>query len=324
MTTDWPIVVADIGGTNARFARAELHADGSITLDEPVVFPTDDFDRFEDAWPAVIDRLGYTPRAASLAVAGRVSGGKAQLTNARWKFDADELRSALNLDGLVVLNDLAAVAHAVATATDSEVVLIRTAGSPLSAAKSIGVVGVGTGFGFARVERVGRDYKVVATEAGHATFAPTDPFELKLVADLEAELGRVSIETLLSGGGLLRFMRALGSPVEPDADPAPHWEAALDGSDLLAGEALARLLGTLGATVGDLALSQGLDAIVLVGGIVDRVAHLLPSSAFTPRFADKAPMSAQLETIGIFQPGFDHPGLIGAARALEKSLRAGD
>lgn len=313
------LVAADIGGTHARFALARVEYGRVISLDSETTLSTADHPSLESAWAAFATRLGGpTPRAASIAVAGPVSGDVLKFTNNPWTLDRPAFKQQVGLDHLIVINDFAAIAHAVAHLDANH---FRPICGPERALPEVGVVsiiGPGTGLGVAQLICARDDYSVVSTEGGHMSFAPADAFEDALLARLRPRFQHVSAERVVSGPGLLHIYEHLAEIEQPSVrfrDDKALWEAALDGSDSLAAAALERFCMCLGACAGDVALMQGADAVVIAGGLGLRLAEILPRSGFAQRFAAKGRFSAMMAAMNVKLVSYPQPGLFGAAAA---------
>ena len=314
------IVVVDIGGTHARFALAELSGRRVARLGEAVVLRTADHAGLAAAWAAFARTAGRVlPRQAALAVACPVSPGALQLTNNPWTLHTDTLAAELDVDRCILLNDFAAVGHAVAQAAPDHLTPVCGPAGPMPEDGVFTVIGPGTGLGVAMVVKRGGSARVIPTEGGHAGFVPTDAFEDRLAHRLRARFGRVSAERVVSGPGLLAIYETLldeqGIQAAPRGDRAV-WDAALAGTEPLAMAALDHFCRCFGAVAGDLALAQGANAVVLAGGISPRIDAVLPRSGFAARFAAKGRFEAMMQSIPVRLAGHHQPGLFGAAAAF--------
>lgn len=317
------IVTADIGGTHARFALAVL-GDGQVAeLGTPAVLRTNDYPSFQAAWGEFGRRCGAElPRELAIAFAGPVSGDHLQLTNSSWAVSSDQLRRTLGLETLQIVNDFGAVAHAVAALDADSFTHLCGPDQSLAREGVITVLGPGTGLGVALLHR-GADssYEVIETEGGHIAFAPLDTVEDQILAELRAKFGRVSIERVVSGPGLLNIYEALGAPEQ--RLPAMRsdrevWTAALEGTGTLAAAALERFCLCLGAVAGDLALTHGASGVVIGGGIGQRLAGYLQSSGFSHRFTAKGRFKQHLSETPVQLITHPEPGLLGAAAAFAR------
>lgn len=313
------IAVADIGGTNARFALAEIGGDAVVSLGPEATFATSDYPSFGDAWRAFLaDRPGAQPDSLGLSFAGPVGGARVRLTNNAWTIDPDSLR-ALGIGQWVIRNDFGAIAHAAATLDDSYFEPLCGPSGPLPRDGVTTIVGPGTGLGAAIVVSRDGGWSVIETEGGHIGFAPVDAVEERVLERLRERFGRVSAERLASGPGLANLHRALGNP-DDSGDPA-LWQRALDDSDGAARESLQRWCAILGSVSGDLALAHGATAVVVAGGLGFRLRHLLPGSAFGERFVAKDPYEDRMRSIPVRMLAHPQPGLLGAAVAFARAYR---
>jgi glucokinase len=316
-------LVADIGGTNARFALTDPAA-AEVTMQSARSLPNADFASLQHAIEHYLALVGAQPRRAAIAIASPVGADEIRLTNRAWSFSRSELQRALGLRQLTLLNDFGAVAWAVtALQPDERVALHGPLREPLLG--PITVAGPGTGFGVGLlVGSAAEGWRVVETEGGHVSFAPLGEEEETIARWLTARFGRASTERLLSGAGLshidaaLRGEEARPPPGKPGTlrDPAELVAAALDGHDHAARRALARFCAVLGSVAGDAALIHGARTVMIAGGIVPRFLPFLRSSAFRERFLAKGRFAAYLESVAIHVVTHPHPGLLGAAVAL--------
>lgn len=307
------IAVADIGGTHARFALADIEG-GTIRLGEAVTLNTADFASFAEAWAAFARELGPLPRAAAIAAAGPLRGGKIALTNADWVIDAAEVKAKLGLERVTLLNDFAAVAHAAARAGEGDLAHLAGPDRPLSAEGTVTVLGPGTGLGVAAFRRDAHGVTVLAGEGGHVGFAPQDAFEDRLLARLREEHPRVVAEHVVAGPGIAAIHAELSGGVS--ADDRGIWAAIGTGKDALSEAAAERFCAALGSAAGDYAMVHGADAVVLAGGLAGRLREHLPRSLFASRFAAKPRYEAMMADIPIKLLTLPQPGLLGAAAAF--------
>lgn len=319
------IAVGDIGGTNARFAIARIEDGHVVGLDEPLTFATADHASLRLAWNAFAAGIGRPlPRAASLAVATPIRGDVLKFTNSPWVIRPATLAAELDIDDLLLINDFGAVGHAVAHVGQEH--FRRIAGPDIALPRDglITIAGPGTGLGVASLlRRDGRQF-VIETEGGHIDFAPLDSLEEAVLARLRTEHRRVSVERVVAGAGLAAIhatiARLEGKAVEA-RDDKQLWTAALEGSDPLAATALDRFCMALGSVVGDLALAQGANAVVLAGGLGARLADYLPESGFATRFVAKGRYEAMMAAMPVRLITHPQPGLFGAAAAFGERYR---
>jgi glucokinase len=314
------IVAVDLGGTNVRFAIAEVAAGRVQALGPATTLHTAEHSSLAAAWAAYAAHAGRVlPRAAALAVACPISGDVLKLTNSPWVLRPGTLKAELGIDLMTLVNDFGAVGHAVAQLPNADLRHIAGPDTPLPRRGVIGIVGPGTGLGVAHVLRLEDTYHVIESEGGHIDFAPVDSIDDAILARLRARYRRVSAERIVSGPGLVNIYECLAA-LEGRAVPPPEdktlWSAALGGTDTLAVTALGRFCLTLGSVAGDLALAQGAHAMVIGGGIGARIADILPESGFSSRFTAKGRFEAMLAAIPVKLITHAQPGLFGAAAAF--------
>ncbi len=320
------LVAIDIGGTHARFAIARI-ADGRVVaLEEPVTLNTADHASLPLAWRAFARTLGRPrPRAAAIAVAASINDEAIQLTNNPWALRPPELKAQLDIDAFTLVNDFAAIGHAVAQLPDADFVHLCGPPTTLPATGAITICGPGTGLGVAQLFRTGTGaYHVIPTEGGHIGFAPLDEVEDRIVAHLRARHGRVSAERIVAGPGIVAIHETLaaiaGTPA-PRLDDKAIWTRALDGSDPLAAAALDRFCLALGAVAGDLALAHGPSGVVIAGGLGYRLKDRLAASGFAQRFVAKGRFQPLMSSIPVKLITHPQPGLYGAAAAFAQEHR---
>lgn len=321
------IVTVDIGGTNARFALAEVDGRRVVGFGRPSIFHTADHASFELAFQAFASGVGRTlPRAAAIAVAGPAHGEVLKLTNSAWTLRPAALPAALGLDRIVVVNDFGAVAHAVMQVGPEHLAHLSGPDRPLPEEGVVSIVGPGTGLGVAHVLRRDGRYFVSETEGGHIDFAPLDGVEDRILAELRPRFGRVSVERIVAGPGLASIhavLAAMAGQAVPERDDAALWTVALAGGDALASAALDRFCLVFGAVAGDIALAQGAGAVVLAGGVGARIAARLPASGFGQRFVAKGRFERMMAEMPVKLVTHPQPGLYGAAAAWAQKFPEG-
>ena len=306
-TLPFPILIGDIGGTNARF---------SILLDasgEAISFPNvvnKDFATIDEAIrTSVLAQTPHKPQSLILALAGPIKGDEVPLTNCPWVVRPKVLMAELGFAEVLLLNDFEAQALAAATLSAAD----RQPLGSLSEAPlgSRVVLGPGTGLGVAGLVRARDTWFPVPGEGGHVDVGPRTERDhaiwphLTPVHDPNAVLGRISAEELLSGRGLMNIYRALckadGNRTPRYEEPAEVSAAGISGADGLAGEALSLFATYLGRVAGDLALIyMAKGGVFLAGGISPKILPALQSGEFRAAFEDKAPHQGLLHGIPTF------------------------
>lgn len=315
-------LVADVGGTHARFALTELGTGGALTLIDVQKLKTADHAGPAEAIVAYLDGRPM-PEHVALAVATPITGDEVRLTNAAWAFSQEGLKTRLGVKTLCVLNDFEAIAHAMAGMTAEH--LLPLTGTPTPPENAVvTVMGPGTGLGVAILDRRDHKARVIPTEGGHASFAPTDAVETAVLLELLKTHDHVSVETLVCGPGFGRLHRALaaveGRAVEA-LDDMTLWARAISGEDLQARESLRRFARLLGAAAGDAALAHGSRAVVIAGGLVPRFTALLGQTGLVEAFRAKGRFRAYMERVPLFVCTHPDPGLDGAGLALQEHLK---
>lgn len=318
------IIAVDVGGTHVRFCRASLDASNTPQLGPVHKYKVADFPSLPDCWRRFAADDGMPlPTAASIAFAAPVRGERIKLTNSNWLIVPATLAQELNVDNLTLVNDFEAVGHAISRLPMQQMELWFGPDIPLPAHGAVTVIGPGTGLGVALIAFAQSGPIVIATEGGHMDFAPLDAIETRLLEQLRAEHGRVSVERLVSGPGLNAIYRGLGLIARANIemlDDAALWAAALEGSNALARQALDRLCMCYGSIAGDLALAHGPSAVVLAGGLTARMKDLLLASNFHARFIAKGRYENLMRGIPIRFAAHDDIGLFGAAAAFGARL----
>ncbi len=285
-------LLADVGGTNARFALLSARGVGAVRRIEVRAFA--------EPVEAIESFLGKTrPARAALSVAGPVESGRAQLTNGPWRFSAAEIGAAFGFESVVLVNDYAALAHAVPHLGDDD--LVRIGGGVPVPEAAAAILGPGTGLGVAGLIPAGRGFEPLVGEGGHVTMAPADRRESEVLDRLRQDFGHVSAERVLSGEGLVNLYRAIAGLEGLAATlrtPAEITRLALAGNCPSSGAALEMFCAMLGTVAGNLALTLGARrGVYLAGGILPRFVEYLARSPFRQRFVGKGRFESYLEAI---------------------------
>lgn len=306
-------LLADIGGTNARFA---LHRPGEP--DRLIVLKVAAYPSAEDAIEAALRELcpdQPRPEVAVIALAAPPQGDEpVRMTNAAWVFDPPALRARFGFRRVSLVNDFEVVGWALPHLGPQD--LMPIGGGRAHPAAPMVVLGPGTGLGVAGyVPHAGGI--AVSTEGGHADLPTVNSREDAVLAHLRTRLKRVSAERVLSGPGLVNLHNAVAAidGVEvPARKPAEITAAALDGTCPVAREALDLFCGFLGGVAGNLALIWGArGGVFLAGGILPRIAARMDASALRLRFEEKGRMRPYLEAIPVHVVVHPRPAFVGLA-----------
>jgi glucokinase len=334
-----PWLVADIGGTNARFGWL---AEGSDRVAHVATLSVAAHAGPAEAARAYLAQLALTlgadavvPCAAALAVATAVGQDQVALTNSGWAFSRSGTQRDLGLDELLVLNDFEALALSLPRLGTAQVRPITAACSSQAGGERVGtnggglaVIGPGTGLGVAGLLPTRHGWVAVPGEGGHATVAASDDFEAAILAAARRDFPHVSAERLLSGIGLPVLHGAvatvLGQAVAPGAllTAGDIVERGLSGSDVACARTLDSFCALLGSFAGNVALVLGARGGVYIGGgIVPRLGERFFNSNFRERFEAKGRFQAYLQAVPTFLITDTLAALSGAALALEQHGR---
>lgn len=311
------VLTGDIGGTNTRLALADV-AINRVRLREVQRFRNDEAASLSQLLRAFLD--GKTrPQAACLAVAGPTDGQRVRLTNLDWVIDSEAISAETGIPKVRLVNDFAAVGHGLGVLEVGGRATLQ-AGEPIPHAPRL-ALGAGTGLGVVQTAWFEGRYRAMASEGGHISFAPADALQMRLLTFLQGIYGRVSVERILSGPGLVHLYRfcwedAATPGMPPSLTAADISDAALAGRDAVAVRTLGLFARIFGQTAGDLALvAQSLGGVHLAGGIAPRILPILQQGAFLEGFRDKGRFAAWMERVPVYVVLDEDVGLKGAALA---------
>ncbi|NYZ63078.1 glucokinase [Luteimonas deserti] len=317
-------LLADIGGTNARFALADTRSANPLLLDTVQGFAVAAFPSLGDAAQHYLQVTGHDEahdiRHAVFAVAGRVDGDEARITNHPWVISRARTRTQLGLNEVTLVNDFAAQAMAIPLLQPGDYSAIGPAAWALGGNPdgpcTYAVIGPGTGLGVgALMVRDGRHYPL-ETEGGHVSFPPGTPEEIRILDVLSRQFGRVSNERLICGPGLVNIHRALSEIAGVDPGPMQPADvtAGAAAGDPRCARAVDVFCAVFGAIAGDLVLTLGAwDGVFLTGGLVPRMLEALRHSGFRQRFENKGRFSPTMGRVPSLAVTHAHAGLLGAA-----------
>lgn len=316
------ILAADIGGTNARLLLGKVTAQGWQTVRQQV-FASRDYPTFDTLLQRFLlpdDRI----RATCLAVAGPVVQQQVRITHLPWQLDAAALAQRHPIGPVELINDFVAQAYGLPLLSADDLLTLQ-AGAPGSVGDQL-LIGAGTGLGIATRVACGQHIHVIASEGGHADFAPHGAGQVALHAALLGRLGRVSIEAVLSGPGLENIHGYLRADTAADAgtprlSAAGISAAALQG-DVVAMQAMTLFLDIYGATAGNLALTNlPYGGVYITGGIAPRIVSCFNQGPFLAAFCDKPPKRELLQRLPVHVVLNDQLGLLGAAAHAAAAVR---
>jgi glucokinase len=316
-----PTLLADLGGTNVRFALADAASSDPLLLDSVRRYRVKDFETLADTIRQYFADTGHIATQAIIAAAGRIANGETvKITNNPWAVSAHGLQEQLGFERVRLVNDFAAQGMSIPLLKRDQLQPVGNVQPPEHSDKSTQtfvVMGPGTGLGVAGLLYRHNHWIVLETEGGHSGFAAHTAEDVEILHRLNARFGRVSNERMICGNGLVNLYLALadiaGQPAQ-EYTPEDITARASDGSDALCVRTVETLAGIFGSVAGDLVLSLGgWDGVYLTGGVLKILMPWLQSGGFRERFEAKGRFRDTMEhvpTIAITHP---EPGLLGAA-----------
>ena len=309
------VLLADLGGTNVRFAIADVAAPQPLRTDSVRRYRVAECASLAEAARAYLASMHVSPRSGVFAVAGPVTGDEVRMTNHPWVLSRAALLEGLGFDGLHIVNDFAAMSHCLLLLGGQGIETVGSIPAPridLSKRQTFAIVGPGTGLGVGGLIVDGGRFVGLPAEGGHVGFAPGDEVEIDVLRRLMARFGRASAERVLCGSGLVNLHLAL----HPDAGDGwtPERITAGADSDPACDATLERFCAMLGSFAGDVALAYGAwDGVWLAGGMTPTLLRRVQAGRFRERFENKGRYRRVLEqvpTTAILHPD---AGLLGAA-----------
>jgi glucokinase len=316
---DGPRLLADIGGTNARFALET----GPGEIGQVQVYPCADYAGVAEVIKKYLKdtKIGRVNHAA-IAIANPVDGDQVSMTNHDWTFSIEATRRALGFDTLLVVNDFTALAMALPGLTDSQ--RVQVGGGARRPNSVIGLLGPGTGLGVSGLIPADDRWIALGSEGGHATFAPADEREDLVLQYARKKWSHVSFERVAAGPGVEVIYRALAARdkkrVPSNFDTSDVVKRALEGEPLAA-ESVDVFCGILGTFAGNIAVTLGsLGGIYIGGGVVPRLGELFERSSFRARFEAKGRFEAYLQSVPTYVITAEYPAFLGVSAILAEQL----
>lgn len=316
-------LVADIGGTNARFSALKP---GQLESELQFFHSVDEYPNFENLLEIIINEIGQVtgwenpPHKACFAVACPADADRISFTNSHWSFSQSKIKKFLKCESLIVINDFEAVAHGIMELKDDEVIQIG-GGLPVKN-RAIGILGAGTGLGVAGLLPYNGGYHIIESEGGHSDYSPISEAQGEVVRRLRAKFGRVSLERLLSGKGIFNIYLALceiRASKPTYSSPAQIVDAALSKADSDSVATLDMFCEGMGSAAGNLALTFGAKGgIYLAGGVIPKFLDFFLNSNFRNKFEDKGRFVSYLKSIPVYIIRRENLGLLGASKKLIK------
>jgi glucokinase len=316
---DGPRLLADIGGTNARFALET----GPGEISQIRVYPCADYPGVAEVLKKYLKdtKIGRVNHAA-IAIANPVDGDQVSMTNHNWTFSIEATRRSLGFDTLVVVNDFTALAMALPGLTDAQ--RVQVGGGTRRQRSVIGLLGPGTGLGVSGLIPADDRWIALGSEGGHASFAPSDEREDLVLQYARKKWAHVSFERVAAGPGIELIYRALATRdkkrVPSSLDTAEAVNRALEGEPLAA-EAVDCFCGILGTFAGNIAVTLGaLGGIYIGGGVVPKLGELFARSSFRQRFEAKGRFEAYLANVPTYVITAEYPAFLGVSAILAEQL----
>lgn len=311
-------LIADIGGTNARFALLQ-----GARIEHQQVFACAQYPSLVAAVEHYLQGIGCgkgtrRPREAAMAIAGPITGDHIRMTNHVWEFSAAATRRQLELDRLIFMNDFTALAMAIRHLPPED--LEQVGGGRAVLGSAIALIGPGTGLGVSGLVPQGEHWIPLQGEGGHVTLSVMNEREIAVLQRLRQRFSHVSAERVLSGPGLVNLYDALCAleGVRPEPYPPREiTERALAGGCKLCLETVSMFCGLLGTMAGNLVLTLGaVGGLYIGGGIVPQLGSFFASSAFRDRFEDKGRYADYLADVPTYVIRTELPAFIGLSRAF--------
>ena len=321
------ILIADIGGSNARFALTAASA-ANLQQDIPKIeqiktFRCADYQNIDAAMSLYLESLDSEdyPQAACFAVASSLHSKKISFTNNNWIFETTALEDKFNFRHLKLINDFEAIAYATPFLPEAERLSVQSPKPVIfdsNSRRQYALLGPGTGLGVAGLKADNGKFINIITEGGHASFAPVDKLEEALLRILKKQYSRVSNERLISGPGILAIYRALAEIYreEPISTSSSSiiCQGAVENTDALCVKTFQLFCRILGAVAGDTALTLGATGgVLLAGGVLPKYVDFLQRSDFRKSFENKGRYKDYMQQIPTEVIVCDYPGLMGCA-----------
>ncbi|MDY0029195.1 MAG: glucokinase [Pseudobdellovibrionaceae bacterium] len=314
------VLIADIGGTNARFGIVDQQGTHDLKYLECKNF-AGPVEAAEHYLKEISSK--ERPKSAVFAVAGPVGGDLINFTGSPWTFRVSAAKQEMGLDVFEVMNDFKA--NALAIPGISSALLHKVGGGEPVEKAPIGVIGPGTGLGVAYLTWAGDRYEAFPTEGGHVTFPATTEREVDIFHRMKAKYHHISAERVCSGKGLENLYNAI--KVLDHKFDLPELEApeiskkAIEGSCVVCKEALDLMLGFLGRAAGNLALTLGAQGgIYVAGGIPTKLGEYFYKSRYWDEFTHKGRMSDYNKAIPSYLIQHDAIGLLGLEQTARRYL----
>ena len=318
-------VVADIGGTNARFAIYSPDGSGAIRHHEQTRFRCSEFSEFSETISTYLEQTGFKVDAACLSIAAPVDGDRINMTNRDWSFSIRELKRVFSFKKLLLINDGVAAVLATTCVETSQLEIIKP-GQAEGHGSRINLI-PGTGFGLGCIFPFNGGWIPVQSEGGHATLAAVEKEEFEVLRRLTEEFGRAVNDRVLSAPGMFNIYRALAEvrgEQALDVDAKEMTKRAMDHEDSLSADALDLYCTLLGRLAGDLALTLNAHGgVYLSGSLMQRIGADRIGQGFNMGFTDKGQMTGKVDRIPVNLLRLNNQCLLGASVWIDQQRTIG-
>jgi glucokinase len=316
-TNSRPRLLADIGGTNARFA---LWMNGALcALHE---YKCNEYPELALAAKAFLAGYGAPypqVREAAIAIAAPITGDRLAMTNHNWQISVSELRAQMQWDRLIVINDFTALAMSLRHLPKHE--LEQHGGGEPQANRAIGLIGPGTGLGVSGLIPINDVWMPIQGEGGHVTMSACNDREAAILEALRRRYNHVSAERVICGSGLVLLYETLcelDGIAKQTLQPKDVADRALNDSDKHCVEALNMFCAMFGTLASNLALTLGaLGGVYIGGGIIPRLGSFFANSAFRERFDFKGRYTQYVAPIPVYLIRSANPAFVGLAQTFD-------
>ncbi|GAB3265500.1 glucokinase [Chitinimonas naiadis] len=321
LSLTFPRLLADVGGTNVRFAL--IREAGAAISDERNLVCAD-YPGLYEATQDYLAPLDVKPRWAAIGIATPVADDVVKMTNNHWSFSQSALKLQLALDELSVINDFTALALSLPLLGEDE--LVKVGGGERNADLPIALLGAGTGLGVSGLIPAHQPGEAsrwipIQGEGGHVSFSPFNDKEDEILRILRREFGHVSAERLLSGPGVVNLYKALAElnqQTEEGLSASEITSRGVAGDCPLCRETVDTFCGMLGTAAANLAVTLGArGGLYIGGGIVPKLGDYFATSPFRKRFEQKGRFSNYLAAVPSYVIVANNPALRGTAAALD-------
>lgn len=308
------ILAGDVGGTKTELAIFDT-TEPNVPKFE-MRFVNREQDSVEAMLKGFIKLSNDTVQHICLAVAGTIINGSCNMPNISWILSEEEIRKALAIEHVTLINDLEATAYGMLTLKPDKLMVINK-GMPNSYG-NLALIAAGTGLGEAILFRLEQNsntqhYQIAASEGGHVDYAPHNALEADLLRYIWSKFGHASWERVVSGSGIANIYEFLALSENATESSqiktkimcatdrgAAIFQAAQSGESALSIQAINIFIENYGAAAGNLALkvlSSG--GLYIGGGIAPKLAEYFTNGEFMRAFIDKGRFSEMLKNIPV-------------------------